>query len=580
MAHSPSTKSKRRSETPKLPASLSKALDRVRGNFTDLEGWEELDEACREHDRPDEAAALYSQALTSKLSSEDLAQVGLSAADFCEEWYEETGPVLEMLSAVLENDPSQTWAFERLTVLLTVSAKWEKLLKAYDTALESCEQDGRRELLLGEAAKVARDFASRPEVASDYLKKLFLLRPDDEQLASTLERRLDEQERHQDLIDIWTVRLPLLSAAQGLKTRMSIATRQLDALLDAESSYLSVESFLEAGGEGDAACETLEKISRTEDASDDVRRQALNLLEKIHSGAERPREVISVLARSLPLAQSDEERISFYRRSAALLTSLGDTEEALQHCAEALKLNPTLHDVKLQAFSLAESSASFARYVEAIVAAANLSNDGALRVELLNEAAQVTQERLGDAAATIELYFRAESDDEASREQRLFACRVLSELLSGQEQRDALLSTLEKLAELESEQGKVAANLARAAILATELEQGQRALGLWSKRLELDPMDLQALTAKIEILAQVPDYERLVEALVARANCGIEEEAQRADLVCAAGVLSERMEKPERSISMWNDIETRFGPRNHRCPCRFEPQREEIFSGR
>src|SRR5690606_38138273 len=137
--------------------------------------------------------------------------VGRAAAQFCEEWFEETGPVLDTLSAVLDADPTQTWAFERLTVLLTVSAGRDKLLQAYDTALESCEDDARRGLLLSEAGKVARDFASRPEAASDYLKRLLLLRPEDEQLANTLEKRLDEQGRHQDLVDIWEARLSVLS---------------------------------------------------------------------------------------------------------------------------------------------------------------------------------------------------------------------------------------------------------------------------------------------------------------------------------------------------------------------------------
>src|SRR5690606_38802901 len=153
-----------------------------------------------------------------------------------------------MLEAVLAQDVSQAWAFERLTVLLTVASKWDELLGAYDKALEGTSDPLRKQALLEEAAKVARDFAAKPQRGSDYLKELLLLRLDDEQLASALERRFDEQGRHADLIEIWTARLGVLSKENELKTRLQIAERHIDAQNDGQSAYLSVEEFLEAGG--------------------------------------------------------------------------------------------------------------------------------------------------------------------------------------------------------------------------------------------------------------------------------------------------------------------------------------------
>lgn len=559
MAHSTSSKAARRSAKSDLPPSLTEALVRVRSDFSDLAAWEALDDVCRQLDRPDEAAALYSEAISPSLSTTDLAQVGRAAAQFCEEWFEETGPVLDTLSAVLDADPTQTWAFERLTVLLTVSAEWDKLLQAYDTALESCEDDARRGLLLSEAGKVARDFASRPEAASDYLKRLLLLRPEDEQLANTLEKRLDEQGRHQDLVDIWEARLSVLSESQALKTRYSIATRLLQALGEPELAYARVEEFLEAGGSGDAACEILAQIAALGSAPVEVRRQALVLLERLHSEAERPSEVIAVLAQALVLAQSDEERIALRRRSSELLSKIGEPMGALTHCAEILKLDPELDEVRDQARELAAAADGFAIYSAALVVAAGVAQAGQKRVALLVEAAQVCREQLDDSAGAIDLFVRCESDPEADEAYRLLACRELVELLAATDRREELLSFLEKDAQLEPEKAKKAEIFGQAASLATEIAQVDRALDLWSKRLELDPNDLEALSSRIELLAQVLDYAGLIDALVARANCDIEEAAQRADLVCAAGVLSDRMEDLSSSISMWQEIEERFG---------------------
>ena len=59
-----------------LPKSLAEAIEKVRKSPEDMEAWADLDESCREHDRPDEAAALYTEVLAAELSAEVLEQVG------------------------------------------------------------------------------------------------------------------------------------------------------------------------------------------------------------------------------------------------------------------------------------------------------------------------------------------------------------------------------------------------------------------------------------------------------------------------------------------------------------------------
>src|SRR5690606_33350932 len=244
-------------------------------------------------------------------------------------------------------------------------------------------------------------------------------RPEDEQLANTLEKRLDEQGRHQDLVDIWEARLSVLSESQALKTRYSIATRLLQALGEPELAYARVEEFLEAGGSGDAACEILAQIAALGSAPVEVRRQALVLLERLHSEAERPSEVIAVLAQALVLAQSDEERIALRRRSSELLSKIGEPMGALTHCAEILKLDPELDEVRDQARELAAAADGFAIYSAALVVAAGVAQAGQKRVALLVEAAQVCREQLDDSAGAIDLFVRCESDPEADEAYRL-----------------------------------------------------------------------------------------------------------------------------------------------------------------
>lgn len=559
MSHSLPPKSERSSQAPDLPLDLKEALERVSASPADLEAWEALDECCREHDRPDEAAALYTEVLDSELNAEQLEDIGRAAADFCEEWYEDTGPVLEMLSRVLEADPKQGWAFDRLTVLLTVAADWKSLLAAYDTALGVAETDEAKQALLEEAAKVARDFASQPLQASDYLKALLLLRLDDDQLALTLERRLDEQGRHEDLIEIWGARLSVLPPPAALKTRLQIANRYLEALSDAESSLLTVDEFLEAKGNELEACGVLERLADTESAEKDVRREALKRLDELHSKAERYHETISAAQRALALAESKERTIELHLRAIELLKIVENYESALEHCAQILSLDAGADDVRLQARELAARIGRLDHFVDALVRAAGAAESGVRRVELLVEAAQVNRTDLGNADGATDLYFRIVDDEAADDAARLLACQELSLLLSDAGRRDELLAILERRADLESKSQERKRILGQAAVLATELEQPERALGLWSLRLNDDAEDVDALSAKIELFSALERHQGLVEALESRAVLGKDKERQREDLVRSASVRAERLSDLKSAIATWETIESRFG---------------------
>ncbi len=559
MSHSLPPKSERSSNAADLPKSLAEALEKVRQAPEALETWAALDESCREHDRPDEAAALYTEVLSSELEAEALEQIGRAAADFCEEWYEETAPVLEMLSLVLKADPKQSWAFERLTVLLTVAAEWDALLKAYDTALEATEVAREKQALLEEAAKVARDFASKPLRASEYLKALLLLRLTDEQLAISLERRLDEQERHHDLIDIWTARLAVLSESAALKTRIQIAARYLDFLEDAASSLLVVDEFLEKKGDELEACSVLERIADKANAETDVRREALQRLDRLHTAGGRYHQVISAVERALVLAETPAASIVLHRRAVELLTKVENYDSALEHCAKILALDATADEVRSHARSLASRIGRLDKFAEAIVIAADSSEVGERRVELLVEAANVYRQDLEAPRIASELYFRVVEDDAADDAVQLLACQELSALLEEADRREDLLAILERRADLEGKAEERKRILGQAAVLATDLRQLERALGLWSLRLNDDASDDEALSAKIVLFVELERFQGLVEALEARALLGGDVARKRDDMVRAATVRAERLGDLKTAIATWVTIEERFG---------------------
>ena len=145
---------------------------------------------------------------------------------------------------MLELDPRAEWAFERLSLLFTMGERWDDLLATYDVALSVCEDREKKKALLDEAARIAKDFAGSTDRAISYLKQLVPLRPEDAQLAQSLERRLVLQKRHGDLIEVWTARLSVMSPAEVLLTRVRIAETWLEKLAEAGTALEVVRQDL------------------------------------------------------------------------------------------------------------------------------------------------------------------------------------------------------------------------------------------------------------------------------------------------------------------------------------------------
>ncbi len=551
-------KARRKSQAPSLPPELSEALSAARSQPENSDVWDVLDDVCRSLDRPEEAAGLYGEVLDGGAPIEIRLEVGKRAADFFEEWFEDPEYVLEVLRRVLQIDPRQKWAFERLSLLLTVASRWEDLLGEYDTALKACENPEERVELLEEVARVARDFAGESHRANDYLKELLLLKPSDDQLAASLERRLEQQQRHTDLIEIWTARLAVLGEEGALRVRVQIAERYLGALRDAGRALEAIDALLATGQGHGEATSLLERLAANTTAPEDARRSSLVTLEGLHTKANRPAEVVRVLEAALELAPSNEDRLSLHAKAIDLLVGIDRPNEALEHCAAILKLEPNAARFHDRARELATQTGEFARYAAALVAAADLTEPDALRVELVSEAAQVLKESVGDAAGAVALYSRVLADPGAEDQAKLTATRELCVLLVDESQRTQRLDVLELRAKLETQADRQEL-LGEAARIADALGDADRALADWALRLEMDAADLEALGARIDILEREGRAGALVADLEKRSAVTPSPDDSRADLVRVAAVQDERLDDLASAIATWKAVEERFG---------------------
>lgn len=538
----------------------SDPYERARQDATDVDAWDAVDDIAREEDTPDDAERLYEEVLQrSDLSLETRRELGQRFVVFLEEWYEETSRPVAVLKQLLAADHTNGWALEKLSLLLTLSERWDELLGIYDATLERSELPEQRIPLLEEAARIAKDFAGQAQRASEYLKQLFFLKPHDVQLAAALERRLEQQERHGDLVDVWTARLARADSTEKRALLASIAERHLDYLHDANQALNVSHELLEDAEGEEAACDILERVSRANHATPETKRRALSTLRESYAQRERAADVVRVLQAALEVAPDDAARIELNRQLVEWHVQNEQLPLAQQAAAAWLRLAPKDEAALEKLEELAGETGDYRQLADALVEAAETETDHAFRMDLLLRAARTQRELADVPLSATELFARVLLDANSSSSQKLIAARQLTELLTTPLQLDQRLDVLEHLSRLEPVPEDQRAVLGEAARLAETLGDDDRALRLWERCLNQDAADREALDARVDLLARGQRHVELLPALRARyAQCS-DADTQRADLVWCARIYAEQLEQPNEAIAVWRELEQVFG---------------------
>ena len=544
-----------------LDPRLSDALRAARENPRDEGLWDDLEDIAGKLQKPDEVGELYREILKTALPLPVVQKLGPRAVGFHEEWFGEESPWLtQVLERVLTLDPGADWALQRATVLFTVRERWNELLGLYDRALENADSDSRRQQLLEEAAQLSKDFAGQPDRAVGYLSKLLELKPEDAQLEQSLERLLERLEKWHDLVALWRRRL---ESQPSDEIRVRIATTWLERVRDHGRALDEARGMLEHGIAVADALSIVERTLGAEVAPVEVRRGSRDVLRERYATEGRDADVERVLTVALSFA-SEAEKVELHRELAQRTEARGEPTLALEHWASVLAIDPTDDAAEERLVALAERTSAGGRLAEALETAARKAAQPSRRFGLLLSAADI---RARSDREEAERLLREVLDGEgvpgrARRDAARRLAALLDDSLSGGARKADRLAVLERLAELESEDAEKRRVLGWVARLATELEETDRALSAWKRRLELDAQDLEALEARIRLLESHGRHAELAEALLARAALPLPGVLQRDDLVRAARVQAGALENPNAAIMTWREVEERFGVTN------------------
>ncbi|MDB4938602.1 MAG: Exonuclease SbcC, partial [Labilithrix sp.] len=350
--------------------------------------WDRAENLARQLSQPDPVAALYEEVLRGDLAKSEAIELGQRAVAFYEEWYEDGGRVVGILERLLEIEPDDTWAFDRLKLIFDAQERWDDLFALYDRAAASADKERRLELL-EEAAQIAKDFANHSKRAIGYLEQLLELKPGNTRLSAALERLYERHGCHRELIGLLGSRLPQLSNDDAQRERARIAGLWLNELGDASSAIIVVEDIL-ANQLDDAAegspppparpmsgsipppplapidvtdllervlavapktAEVRESVLPPPDGRRDsylpmapkrglVRQRAAALLKERYSVPGREADLARALEVELEAVKSVKERIRRHQQIAAIYAQLGDDEHAMDHFVHLVLLEP------------------------------------------------------------------------------------------------------------------------------------------------------------------------------------------------------------------------------------------------
>lgn len=561
----------------------------------EIEGlWDRAVDAAREVEHGvDQVAALYEEVLRRTLPAELAGKLGRRAVQFCEEWFDDPNRVRAILDRVLQIDPDADWAFDRLKLLLDSNESWDDLFALYDRVLLFAVGE-RRESLLEEAARTAKDFADRPDRATHYLEQLRAMRPSDAKLSSALERLYERQRKHRELVTLLGARLPALDGEEARRTRIRIANLWLDELDDPGAALDVVEPLLAEGvaahgvtssvwsllerilasvSEPDARWSTLPPVDEAHPASgrqrpsgrhtsdSAVRLRTAKWLRGYYATAGRDVDLARVLLVELETVTRPEDRAARHVQIAELYERVEDLASAIDQTGRAVVLAPENEALRIKLAELAHRVGRFERLAEVLGNAADSTGDLALRATLAMQAAEVRAHRLGDTTGAIALLLPILFPPQggARAENVLVAARTVEPLLEAANRREEQLDVEELIASIEDDQVRRRDAIGRAARLAIELGHHGRAVASWELRLAADPRDHEALDGLVALLSVDGSNDRLVRILELRALAATRPEPRRADLVRVARLLGKALGRPHDAIAAWRAIENEFG---------------------
>jgi tetratricopeptide (TPR) repeat protein len=462
------------------------------------------------------------------------------------------------LERILEKRPDDERAFGRLKQILTSAEKWGELETLYAHTVRGTTDPVRRVDLLNEVALVCEEITNEPVKAIGYYESILELDPDHYNASRALEQLYPREGRWAKLAVLLEQRLATASREDAIALKVRLGQIHLDQLHEPAKALEHLEEVLRLEVSNNEARRLVERILDI----GSLRPRAALVLETVYEARDEVRDLVRVLEIRLEGADTPDTRRELLQRIAALRDErLRDDPGALDALARLLPLDPSDVAARDRLSEIGKRLGAHERVASVLTQAAEAATAPALRSEILMSVAELYEVMLGDHARAESVYQAALAIAPDDAELALPPARALERLYSGSGKHAELAGMLVVEVGLEQNVERRRELLARLGELSeTVLEDSDRAVSAWRRRLDDDPQDERALVALERLYQQTGQYRELVDVLRARENNASSPDARRAIMVKIADTLADRLDDRGQAISAFRAVETEFGP--------------------
>ncbi|MDB4980275.1 MAG: Tetratricopeptide 2 repeat protein [Myxococcales bacterium] len=392
---------------------------------------------------------------------------------------------IEAYKEVLSVDPQNLVAINALDVLFEKTGRMEEFLENLEHKLE-VSPEGDRAGIYQEMASTWEEKFGKPERAAEVLEKVLLIEDRNQKAYRDLERLYRSERKWESLVDTYrkhilvtndtNERIELLSKMGQV---YEIELRDLDRAIDAFNDVLNVEQD---------------------------HKEALAGLARLYEETEQWERAVDVMRRLISVASDPKLKVDLnYRLGKIFDEQMKDPEPAQEYLVEALSQDPAHVPSMLSLLGIYKRRGDWMKAAQLMVRAEAATVNTLEKARLLQEAAKIFQEKLGDDAQATDLYARVMQLDPEHVE----AGEPLSELYFKREEWAPLVPILEMLARKADRKTNKELTLLnhRLAKAADKLGDNDKALKYYKQSYDLDSTFLPTLIDRAALLYKLEHWD-------------------------------------------------------------------------
>jgi golgin subfamily B member 1 len=393
---------------------------------------------------------------------------------------------VEAYKEVLTVDARNLEALTALDSLFEKTGRMEEYLENLEHRLEVSPPEEDRVATYQKMATVWEENFAKPDRAAEVLEKILLIDDRNTKAYRDLERLYRQERKWESLVDTYRKHILVINDGKErieLYTRMGQVyeqeLRDLDRAIDAYNDVLNVE---------------------TDHA------EALAGLARLYEETEQWERAVEVMRRLIRVSVDPRQRVDLnYRLGKIFDEQMKDPEPAQEYLVESLSQDPAHVPSMLSLLGLYRRRGDWMKAAQLMVRAEAATVNPLEKSRLLQEAAKIFQEKLGDEGQAADLYGRVMQLDPEHVE----AAEPLSEIYFRREEWGPLVPILEMLARKSDRKTNRELTLLyhRLAKAADRLGENEKALKYYKQSYDLDSTYLPTLIDRANLLYRLEHWD-------------------------------------------------------------------------